>query len=77
MEKYQLKHGETYFKKKYDKEIVNAAGYDIEQIFDCTHEQREQFWRKWNQQLNDSLDKFIRVRDWDEVYSVVRQLVAI
>lgn len=44
---YQLKYGEPYFLKKYNMKIVDPAGYDIEDIFNCTHKQRTQFWNKY------------------------------
>lgn len=47
MEGYQRKYGQIYFKKMFNKEIVNPDAYDIEQMFDCTHEQREKFWIKY------------------------------
>ena len=47
MEGYQLKHGTEYFKKVHNKSVVNPTAYDIEQIFECTHEEREKFWRKY------------------------------
>lgn len=47
MENYQLKYGAAYFKENYNMPIVNAEGYDIQDIFECTHEQREKFWTKW------------------------------
>ena len=47
MEGYQLRTGTEYFKKKYNKDVVDPKGYDIEQIFDCTHKEREKFWLKY------------------------------
>ena len=47
MEGYQLRTGTEYFKKKYGKDVVNPKGYDIEDIFDCTHKEREKFWLKY------------------------------
>lgn len=47
MEGYQKKYGQIYFKKMFNKEIVNPDAYDIEQMFDCTHEKREKFWIKY------------------------------
>ena len=43
LEKYQLKNGEKYFAKQ----AVNPKAYDVEQIFACTHEEREKFWHKY------------------------------
>lgn len=47
LENYQLKHGKKYFSEKFGKNVINANAYDIEQIFGCTHEQREKFWQKY------------------------------
>lgn len=47
MELYQIKYGTRYFQKKYNKEIVNPKGYDIQDIFDCTVQEREEFWTKY------------------------------
>jgi len=47
MECYQLKYGKPYFAKVYGKDAVNPKAYDIEQIFDCTHAEREKFWKKY------------------------------
>ena len=47
MEGYQLRTGTEYFKKKYGKDVVDPKGYDIEDIFDCTHKEREKFWLKY------------------------------
>ena len=47
MEGYQLNHGTEYFSKVLGKEVVNPKAYDIEQIFSCTHAEREKFWRKY------------------------------
>lgn len=44
---YQLKYSKPYFKKKYNKDIVNPDKFDIEQIYDCTHKEREIFWQKY------------------------------
>lgn len=47
MGNYQLKYGTEYFKKKYNKDVIDPDAYDIEQIFDCTYEERERFWKKY------------------------------
>lgn len=47
MEGYQLKYGAEYFSRVHNKKVINAAAYDIEQIFECTFEEREQFWKKY------------------------------
>ncbi len=47
MEDFQLKYGKIYFSNVYGKDVVNPKAYDIEQIFDCTHLEREKFWQKY------------------------------
>lgn len=47
MEGYQLKYGKIYFSKVHGKDVVNPKAFDIEQIFDCTHAEREKFWQKY------------------------------
>ena len=43
---YQLEKGGKYFKKKYNMDIKNSAGFTIKEIFDCTSEQEYKFWVK-------------------------------
>lgn len=47
IESFQLKFGESFFKNKYNKDIVNRNGYTIKEIFDCTKEQEKEFWTKY------------------------------
>lgn len=47
MEGYQLRYGTEYFFKVYGKAAVNSKAFDIEQIFDCAHVEREKFWQKY------------------------------
>ena len=47
MESYQMKYGKRYFEDKLGMKKKNPAGYDIEDIYGCTHEQREKFWTKY------------------------------
>ena len=44
LESYQLEMGAIFFKKKYGYDIVNPAGFDIREIFDCTEKERKSFW---------------------------------
>lgn len=46
IEKFQLKVGSEFFKKKYNKEIINENGYGIKEVFDCTDDQEIEFWVK-------------------------------
>ena len=57
---YQLKYSKPYFKKKYNKDIVNPDKFDIEQIYDCTHKEREIFWQKYILLNRTSFQKCIR-----------------
>ncbi|MCQ2500258.1 MAG: hypothetical protein MJ117_02800 [Lachnospiraceae bacterium] len=43
---YQLKYGVPYFAKK-GMELVNPDGFDIEDMFACSHAEREKFWTKY------------------------------
>ncbi len=47
MVSYQINTAVPYFKKKYGLEVKNPKAYDVEEIFDCTHEQREKFWLRY------------------------------
>ena len=47
MEKYQLKYGKKFFLSRYNINIKNPKAYDIQDIFDCTKEEREKFWKKY------------------------------
>ena len=44
IEKFQLEHGITWFRKK-GYEVVNPNGFDIMDIFECTEEVRNEFWK--------------------------------
>lgn len=70
MERYQLKHGTEYFAKIHNKKIINPVEYDIEEIFECTHEERERFWKKyiWAYCLKEPV-----IRNAPEVISKLRQ----
>lgn len=43
---YQLRYGVPYFKEK-GMELVDPKGFDIEDMFACTHAERESFWKKY------------------------------
>lgn len=47
LEGYQLKYGKKYFLKRKPNLKINAAGYDICDIFHCTKSEREKFWTKY------------------------------
>lgn len=46
LDKFQIEYGTTFFKKKYNMDIVNPYGSSIREIFACTKEQEEEFWVK-------------------------------
>lgn len=45
-ETFVKKYAVSYFKDKYNLEVVNENGYGIREIFNCTEEQEEEFWIK-------------------------------
>lgn len=47
IESYQLNKGIPFFKKVYNKEVVNECGKNIQQIFDCTKKEEHKFWSKY------------------------------
>ena len=47
MEKYQLKYGKKFFLSRHNINIKNPKAYDVQEIFDCTKEEREKFWKKY------------------------------
>lgn len=55
-EDFQLKYGMKYFKKATN---IDENGYDIEDIFHCTHKEREKFWFKyiWKYCLKEPIRK--------------------
>ncbi len=47
IEAFQFKYGVPFFKKEYDKDIVNIAGKTMAQIFGCKKEEENKFWGKY------------------------------
>lgn len=45
LEKYLLKTAPSYFKKKFNKKVVNPNTIDLKEMFNCTKEQEEMFWK--------------------------------
>lgn len=43
---YQMKYGVPYFEKR-GYHVQNENGFDIEDIFQCSHAEREKFWTKY------------------------------
>ncbi len=47
IEAFQFKYGIPFFKKEYNKDVINAHGKDIKQIFDCTEKEEHKFWGRY------------------------------
>jgi len=47
IEEYQLKYGIPYFKKHFNKDVVNEYALDVKDIFDATEEEYKKFWSKY------------------------------
>lgn len=45
-EKFQLEKGKEYF-RDFDTSTFDFTEYDVEQIFNCTHKERNKFWTKY------------------------------
>ncbi|MBO5414672.1 MAG: 1-acyl-sn-glycerol-3-phosphate acyltransferase [Bacilli bacterium] len=45
LEKYLLKTAPSFFEKKFNKKIVNPNSISLREMFDCTKEQEEMFWK--------------------------------
>jgi uncharacterized HAD superfamily protein len=47
LESYQIEVGGKFFKKKYGYDVVNPAGFDVRDIFNCTEKERKNFWKRY------------------------------
>ena len=47
IEAFQFKYGVPFFKKEFNKDVVNECGKDIKQMFDCTEKEEHKFWGKY------------------------------
>lgn len=47
IEAFQFKYGIPFFKKEFNKGVVNECGKDIKQIFGCTEQEEHKFWGKY------------------------------
>ena len=45
LEKYLLKNAPSFFEKKFHKKLVNPNSIDLKEMFNCTKEQEEMFWK--------------------------------
>jgi len=43
---FNRKHAPPFFKKKFNREVVDATPYDIQDIFDCPSDEHEAYWKK-------------------------------
>ena len=46
IQSFNLKHAPPFFKKKYNREIVDETPYDIRDIFKCTEDEHRAYWTK-------------------------------
>ena len=55
---YQMKYGVPYFEKR-GISVKNKYGFDIEDIFECSHAEREKFWTRyiWRYCLKEPMTK--------------------
>ena len=44
IEKYQLEVARAFYKKKYNRDIVNPEGFSVKEIYDVTDEEFMDFW---------------------------------
>lgn len=44
LEKYLLKTAPSFFKEKYNKDIINPNTINLQEMFDCTKKEEEAFW---------------------------------
>lgn len=49
-EKFQLEKGSEYFNKNYNISIYNYEGYETEEVFKITTEQRKKFWNFYREE---------------------------
>lgn len=47
IEAFHFQYGIPFFRKKFQKEVVNESGKDIKQIFECSEEEYKKFWSKY------------------------------
>jgi len=44
---YNLKHAPRFFKKHFNRDVVDKTPYDIRDIFKCSQEERYAYWKKY------------------------------
>lgn len=79
LEKYQLEKGKEYFK---DTKDIDETGYEIEDIFHCSHEESQKFWTKyiWEYCLSEPMVKNfsdiinLLQQEGDEIYIITRRV---
>ena len=47
IEEYQFKYGIPYFKKHFNKDVINEYALDVKDIFGATEEEYKKFWSKY------------------------------
>jgi len=43
---FNLKHAPKYFKRMYNREVVDESPYDIRDVFQCTEDEYTTYWKK-------------------------------
>ena len=44
---FNLKHAPPFFKKKFNRDVVNKYSYDVRDIFNCPEVEYKAYWRKY------------------------------
>jgi len=44
---FNLRHAPPFFKRKYDREVVNEEPYDIRDIFNCPDKEWIAYWKRY------------------------------
>jgi hypothetical protein len=44
---FNLKHAPRYFKRMFNREVVDESPYDIRDVFNCTEEEYKAYWKKY------------------------------
>jgi uncharacterized HAD superfamily protein len=47
MQGFHLRHAPRFFKKKFNRDIVDEMPYDIRDMFQCSEEERYAYWKKY------------------------------
>lgn len=47
MDGFTINYAKPFFKKQYNKDIVNEKAFHIKEIFDCSDKEEKEFWKKY------------------------------